>query len=56
MSILVIAEHDNVSLKPATLSTITAALAIGPDVDVLVAGASCAGVSPGSQQSAAGRQ
>ena len=45
MSILVIAEHDNVSLKPATLSTITAALAIGPDVDVLVAGASCAGVA-----------
>ena len=45
MSILIIAEHDNVSLKPATLSTITAALAIGPDVDVLVAGASCAGVA-----------
>jgi len=45
MSILVIAEHDNASLKPATLSTITAALAIGPGVDVLVAGASCAGVA-----------
>lgn len=45
MSILVIAEHDNASLKPATLSAITAALAIGPDVAVLVAGAACAGVA-----------
>ncbi|MBT7227117.1 MAG: electron transfer flavoprotein subunit alpha, partial [Gammaproteobacteria bacterium] len=29
MSILVIAEHDNVSIKTATLNTITAAAAIG---------------------------
>ncbi|MDO9143372.1 electron transfer flavoprotein subunit alpha/FixB family protein, partial [Rhodoferax sp.] len=38
MSTLVIAEHDNVSLKPATLNTVTAALQCGGDVHVLVAG------------------
>ena len=38
MPILVIAEHDNATLKGATLSTITAALQCGPDVHVLVAG------------------
>ena len=38
MSALVIAEHDNHSLKGATLNTVTAALACGGDVHVLVAG------------------
>ena len=38
MTILVIAEHDNASLKPATLNTVTAALQCGPEVHVLVAG------------------
>jgi electron transfer flavoprotein alpha subunit len=38
MSVLVFAEHDNASLKGATLNTITAALACGGDVHVLVAG------------------
>lgn len=42
MSVLVIAEHDNAALKPATLSTVTAALAIEQDVTILVAGAGCA--------------
>ncbi|RYG93923.1 MAG: electron transfer flavoprotein subunit alpha/FixB family protein, partial [Alphaproteobacteria bacterium] len=32
MPILVIAEHDHASVKPATLNTVTAALAIGGDV------------------------
>ncbi|MDA0689298.1 MAG: FAD-binding protein [Proteobacteria bacterium] len=41
MSILVIAEHDNGSLKTATLNTVTAAAAIGGDVDILVAGYGC---------------
>ncbi|MDC0413844.1 FAD-binding protein [Gammaproteobacteria bacterium] len=41
MSILVIAEHDNVSIKTATLNTITAAAAIGGDVHVLVVGSGC---------------
>lgn len=38
MAILVIAEHDNVSLKAATLNTVTAALQMGGDVHLLVAG------------------
>jgi electron transfer flavoprotein alpha subunit len=38
MSVLVIAEHDHTSLKSATLHTITAALQMGGDVHVLVAG------------------
>jgi electron transfer flavoprotein alpha subunit len=38
MSTLVIAEHDNASVKGATLNTVTAALACGGDVHVLVAG------------------
>ncbi|CAH0990252.1 Electron transfer flavoprotein subunit alpha [Sinobacterium norvegicum] len=41
MSILVIAEHDNNSLKAATLNVVTAALQLGSDVEVLVAGAGC---------------
>jgi electron transfer flavoprotein alpha subunit len=38
MTSLVIAEHDNVSIKGATLNTVTAAAACGGDVHVLVAG------------------
>ena len=38
MTALVIAEHDNASIKGATLNTVTAALACGGDVHVLVAG------------------
>jgi electron transfer flavoprotein alpha subunit len=38
MSSLVIAEHDNISIKGATLNTVTAAVACGGDVHVLVAG------------------
>jgi len=45
MSILVIAEHDNAELKPATLNTVAAAQAIGGDIHVLVAGAGCAAVA-----------
>jgi electron transfer flavoprotein alpha subunit len=42
MACLVIAEHDNVSLKPSTLNTVAAATKIGGDVHVLVAGQGCA--------------
>ena len=42
MSVLVIAEHDNATLKGATLNTVTAATKIGGDVVVLVAGSGCA--------------
>ena len=38
MTTLVIAEHDNASIKPATLNTVSAALQCGGDVHVLVAG------------------
>ncbi len=41
MSILVYAEHDNASIKGATLNTVTAAKVIGGDINVLVAGAGC---------------
>ena len=45
MAILVIAEHDNATLKGATLNTITAASKIGGDVEVLVAGSGCGAVA-----------
>ncbi len=41
MNILVLAEHDNQSLKPATLNTVAAATKIGGDIVVLVAGSGC---------------
>ncbi len=42
MTVLVIAEHDNASLKGATFNTISAALQCGGEVHVLVAGANAA--------------
>jgi len=42
MAILVIAEHDNLSIKAATLNAVTAAGRIGGDVHLLVAGSGCA--------------
>ncbi|TXS88890.1 electron transfer flavoprotein subunit alpha/FixB family protein, partial [Parahaliea maris] len=44
MSTLVIAEHDNSALNGATLNAVTAAQALGADIDILVAGADCASV------------
>lgn len=41
MTVLVLAEHDNNALNEATARTVTAAAALGGDVDVLVAGANC---------------
>ena len=38
MTTLVIAEHDHTSIKGATLNTVAAAVALGGDVHVLVAG------------------
>ena len=49
MTILVIAEHDHASLKAATLNTVAAALKIGGDIHVLVAGSAC---SAAAQQAA----
>ena len=45
MSTLVIAEHDNTNLKPATLNTVAAANVIGGVVHILVAGHSCQSVA-----------
>jgi electron transfer flavoprotein alpha subunit len=45
MSTLVIAEHDNSTLKAATLNTVTAASQMGGEVHLLVAGSNCASVA-----------
>ena len=50
MTALVIAEHDNASLKGATLNTVTAAVKCGGDVHVLVAGSNCAAVAQAAAQ------
>lgn len=41
MNVLVIAEHDNAVLKPATLSAVTAARQLGQEISILVAGRDC---------------
>lgn len=50
MTVLVIAEHDNASLKGATLNTVTAAAQCGGDVHVLVAGHNAAAASAAAAQ------
>jgi len=45
MAILVIAEHDNESLKPASFNTVTAAKEIEGEIEVLVAGKDCQNVA-----------
>ena len=50
MTALVIAEHDNASIKAATLNTVTAALACGGDVHVLVAGEGAAAAAAAAAQ------
>ena len=45
MSVLVIAEHDNTTLNPSTLSTVSAANELGDEVHLLVAGKGCASVA-----------
>jgi electron transfer flavoprotein alpha subunit len=50
MTALVIAEHDNATLKGATLNTVTAALQCGAEVHVLVAGHNAAGAAQAAAQ------
>ncbi len=50
MTALVIAEHDNASIKGATLNTVTAAAALGGDVHVLVAGHNAAAAAAAAAQ------
>ena len=45
IKILVVAEHDNAGIRPATLNTVTAATKIGGEVHVLVAGANASGAA-----------
>ncbi|MCC4834903.1 FAD-binding protein [Shewanella sp. 10N.7] len=49
MAILVLAEHDNASLKLDTAKVVSAATAIGGDVHVLVAGSACAAAVTAAQ-------
>ena len=50
MTTLVIAEHDNASIKAATLNTVTAALACGGEVHVLVAGCNAGAAAAAAAQ------
>ncbi|MCE9686756.1 FAD-binding protein [Shewanella sp. AS16] len=50
MAILVLAEHDNASLKLDTAKVVTAAKAIGTEIHVLVAGHECAEVAAAAQR------
>ena len=45
MTTLLLAEHDNVALDPQTSRALTAALAMGGEVHILVAGSGCAEVA-----------
>ena len=45
MTILVIAEHDQQTIKSATLNTVAAAVKIGGEVHLLVAGSACSGAA-----------
>ncbi len=44
MKILIIAEHDNKTLKQATYHAVTAALQLGKEIDILLIGNNCAAV------------
>jgi electron transfer flavoprotein alpha subunit len=52
MAVLVIAEHDNQTLRPATLHALGAAQQIGGDIHVLVAGAGCQPAAQAAAQAA----
>ena len=57
MAALVVAEHDNRALKPATLNAVAAAKEIaGPEVDILVAGKDCRAVAEAAAQIAGVRK
>ncbi|WP_432696071.1 electron transfer flavoprotein subunit alpha/FixB family protein [Marinobacterium sp. YM272] len=50
MAILIIAEHDNSTLKGATLNAVTAAAQMGTELHLLVAGENCASVAEAASQ------
>ena len=45
MAVLLLAEHDNQALAPATAKALAAAERFGGEVDILVAGRGCRGVA-----------
>ncbi len=49
MKTLILAEHDNQSLKPATLNAISAGRRMGGEIDVLIAGCDCSAVADSVQ-------
>ncbi|WP_281213597.1 electron transfer flavoprotein subunit alpha/FixB family protein [Shewanella insulae] len=56
MAILVIAEHDNATLKLDTAKVVACAQAVGSEVDVLVAGHNCGAATDSAKQLAGVRQ
>ncbi len=50
MTTLLLAEHDNARLDPQTAQALTAALALGQPVHVLVAGSACAAVADAARR------
>ncbi len=50
MSTLVIAEHDNATIKAGTLNTVTAALKLGGPIELLVAGSGCQSAAQAAAQ------
>lgn len=50
MTTLIIAEHDNASIRPATLNAVAAAAKIGGDIHVLVAGEGCGAAAQAAAQ------
>ena len=56
MTTLLLAEHDNKTLKDATAKALTAAKALGGDVHVLVAGKDCKAAADAAGQARRRRQ
>ena len=50
MTSLILAEHDNSELKPATLNAVTAARALNGSIDILVAGSNCKAAAEGASK------
>ena len=50
MTSLILAEHDNSEIKPATLNAVTAARALNGSIDILVAGSNCEGAAEGASK------
>ena len=56
MAVLLVAEHDNKSLAPATAKALAAAEKFGGEVDILVAGEDCGGVAEAASKLAGVRK